>query len=182
MSVTAAKKRSAAADAADPAALPANLAEEIGKRDGFAMAEEEAHLNILRTAAGIEEPFERLFRDHGLSPPLYNVLRIVRGMTTERGSEGVPAGEIGPQMITPSPDVTRLVDRVEKLGLVTRRRSEADRRVVLVKLTPKGARLLKKLDPRMHQLLRESLAHLSRAELRTINELMHKTRHGPLAE
>lgn len=176
------KTKPAAADVADSDALPANLAEEIGKRDGFDLAEEEAHLNILRTAARIDEPFERLFRQHGLSPPLYNVLRIVRGVTVGGRGEGVPAGEIGPQMITPSPDVTRLVDRVEKLGLVTRRRSDADRRVVLVKLTPKGARLLKKLDPLMDQRLRDSLAHLSRAELRTICDLMHKVRHGPLAE
>ncbi|TWU00093.1 Transcriptional repressor MprA [Botrimarina colliarenosi] len=148
------------------------LAEELGKRDPFDLPEQEAMLNIARTMARLSEPFDQLFKSYGVSGPLFNILRILRGT----GGDGVPSGEIGPQMVTPAPDVTRLVDRLEKLGLAARQRSDADRRVVLVKLAPKGRRLLTKLDPQVRQLHRDTLGHLSATELRSINKLMVRAR------
>lgn len=152
--------------------MPPSLAEEIGKRHPFGLPEQEAALNVLRTAAALNEPFERLFHAHGLSGPLYNVLRIVRGA----GAAGAPSGEIGPQMITPAPDVTRLVDRLESLGLAERRRGEDDRRVVRVRLAAKGRRLLEKLDPLVERLHRDTLGHMSPAELRRLSELTVRAR------
>lgn len=150
------------------------LASEIRKRHDFDSPQQEAMLNIVRTAALVSEPFERLFKSHGVSSPLYNILRILRGV----GSDGVASGEIGPQMVSPAPDVTRLVDRLEKLDLATRQRSDEDRRVVMVKLAPKGRRLLKKLDPLVADLHSETFAHLSATELRSINELMVRARES----
>ncbi len=151
------------------------LAEELRKRHQFALPEQEATLNIVRTAMRLIEVAERLLKPHGISGPLYNILRIVRGV----GGEGVPSGEIGVQMVTPTPDVTRLVDRLERLGLATRHRKECDRRVVLVRLTAKGRRLLTKLDPLIEQMHRDSLGHLSPGELNAINELMVRARDAP---
>lgn len=153
------------------------LAEEIGKRDAFVLPEEEAMLNVLRTAYRLQAPFDRLFREHGLSAPLYNVLRIVRGV----GGGGAPIGDIGDQMLNPGPDVPRLVDRLEELGLAERRRSDEDRRVVRVRLTPKGRRLLGKLDPLVKSRLSGALGHLARRDLSSINELMVKARRPPAA-
>jgi DNA-binding MarR family transcriptional regulator len=151
------------------------LADELRKRHDFALPEQEATLNIVRTATRLMEIGERVLKPHGISGPLYNILRIVRGI----GGEGVPSGEIGVQMVTPTPDVTRLVDRLEKLGLATRHRKDCDRRVVLVRLTPKGRRLLTKLDPLIEQMHRDSLGHLSPGELKSINELMVRVRDAP---
>ena len=158
--------------------MPPTLADELRKRDAFDLPEQEAMLNIVRTAARLTEPFERLFKQHRVSVPLFNILRIVRGF----GGEGTPCGEIGPLMVTPGPDVTRLVDRLETLGLAERRRSDADRRVVLVRLTSKGKRLLAKLDPLVEQQHRDSLRHLTPAELQAINDLMVKAREAPATE
>ena len=151
------------------------LAEELRKRHRFALPEQEAALNIVRTAARLAEAVERTLKPHGVSGPLYNILRIVRGV----GGEGVSSGEIGVQMVTPTPDVTRLVDRLERLGLATRHRKEDDRRVVLVRLTAKARRLLAKLDPLVEQMHRDTLGHLAPSELRSINELMVRVRDSP---
>jgi len=158
--------------------MPPNLAAEIRKRDAFDLPQQEAMLNVVRTAAKLQEPFDRLFKRHGVSAPLYNILRILRGA----GATGAASGEIGPQMITPAPDVTRLVDRLERLGLAKRSRGEADRRVVLVKLTAEGKRLLRKLDPLVESLHRDQLAHLTAKDLAAINDLMVKAREPATAE
>src|SRR5262249_58936365 len=118
------------------------LARELRKKHPFAVPEQEAFLNLARTLDHLNQPFERLFAAHGLTGPQYNVLRILRG----HGAEGVPCHEIGAQMVTRMPDVTRLLDRLEQAGLATRQRSQSDRRVVLVRVTPAGLDLLAKLD------------------------------------
>lgn len=159
-----------------------NLAEEIGKRTAFSIPEQEALLNVVRTAAVLDEPFDRLFRSHGISAPLYNILRIVQGVSAANGDRGVPSGDLGRQMLTPAPDVTRLVDRLAKLELATRQRCDEDRRVVYVRLTPKGRRLLKKINPLDDALHKRLLGSLKRSELRQINELMVKARQAARQE
>src|SRR5205823_12001244 len=98
------------------------------------------------------------FQAHGLTGPQYNVLRILRG----HGGDGVPCHEIGGQTVARTPDVTRLVDRLEAAGLAERARTAADRRVVLVRITPAGRELLARLDQPVLDLHRQALAHLSR--------------------
>jgi MarR family transcriptional regulator, 2-MHQ and catechol-resistance regulon repressor len=89
----------------------------------------------------------------------------------------VPCHEIGAQMICRTPDVTRLVDRLESAGLAERRRTPDDRRIVFVAITKAGRKLLARLDRPLVDMHRRSLAHLSRAELKTINRLLAKMRH-----
>lgn len=151
---------------------PPTLAEDLGKKKPFDLPEREAMLGVLRTAAVLAEPFERLFRDAGLSMPLFNILRILGS----RGRAGIASGEIGPQMVTPAPDVTRLVDRLVKAGLVCRDRDESDRRVVRVAITDSGKRLLKKLNPAVTRLHKQTLGRLGAEDLREINRLMEKAR------
>lgn len=140
--------------------------------ESAASPETDAMLSILRAAATLSEPFERLYRRHGLSTPLYNILRILR----DNGPDGLPAGVIAAKLITPAPDITRLIDRLEKPDLAARERSTTDRRVVLVKLRPDGGRLLRLLDPLVEQLHCDVLAHLTNPELEAINRLMAKAR------
>ena len=148
------------------------LQEEINKRHPFECPEQEATLNLVRTMDHLGQEFARLFHEHGLSGPQYNVLRILRGV----GGAGLPCGEIAGQMVTHMPDITRLVDRLEAAGLVERRRTEEDRRVVLVTITPAGLDVLARLDRPVLDLHRRQLGHLTRAELAELNRLLVKAR------
>lgn len=149
------------------------LQQEIGKKRPFEQPEEEAGLNLVRTVDFVRLPFDRLFAEHGLSDPQYNVLRILRG----HGGEGLPCTEIGTQMLTRMPDITRLVDRLEQAGLVERRRTPTDRRVVMVRITHQGLEILARLDEPVNALHRQTLGHLTRAELTELNRLLVKVRH-----
>jgi DNA-binding MarR family transcriptional regulator len=151
-----------------------NLQRELRKKQPFDLPEEEAGLNLLRTADAIQTPFSQLFAAHGISDPQYNVLRILRG----HGGSGLPCSEISEQMLHRMPDMTRLVDRLEKARLVTRGRTSADRRVVMVFLTPAGQELLARLDKPVRDLHRQTLGHLSRSELHEFNRLLVKARQG----
>lgn len=151
------------------------LQSEIKQSRGFSSAAEEALLNLQRTADHIQIAFTRLFRIHGITGQQYNVLRILRG-----AGEPLPILEIGARMVTVVPAITGLIDRLEKLGLVCRTRSDADRRVISVTLLEPGRRLLADLDEPVTALNRELLAHMDDAELRSAIRLLEKMRaHCP---
>ena len=117
------------------------LAGEIGKRQPFTSRPQEAHLNIIRTADRLHDGAKRLFGTYGLSRSLYNALRT----TAAAGSDGIPVRAIADDMIVREPDISRLVDRLEAAGLVERRRSTKDRRVVRVRATRAGITKARKL-------------------------------------
>lgn len=148
------------------------LQQEIGKKQPFALIEEEAFLNVIRTSSLLLSEFEQLFRERGISEANYNVLRILRGA----GEPGRMCHEIAGNMVTRVPDVTRLVDRLEKLGLAARARCHKDRRVVFVKITPAGRALVDELDEPVARLHRQQLSHLAPAELRTLCGLLERAR------
>jgi DNA-binding MarR family transcriptional regulator len=150
------------------------LQHELRKKKPFDSPEQEACLNLVRTQDHIGHQFARLLNEHGISGPQYNVLRILRGV----GGEGLPCLEIGVRMITRMPDVTRLVDRLEDAGWVTRCRTPQDRRLVLVKVTPAGLDLLARLDQPVRDLHKQVLGHLSREELAELNRLLVKARRA----
>ena len=99
----------------DSVPLP-TLAQEIGKKQPFESAEEEAFLNIVRTANVLTSDAARFIKRYGLSEPQYNALRILRG----HGPRGVPSQTIGEQLVSQVPDITRLVDRLVRAGLAER--------------------------------------------------------------
>ncbi len=148
------------------------LQEEIGKKNPFDSLEQETALNLFRTMDHLQQDSFRLFQEHGLSGPQYNVLRILRG----HGGEGRSCCEIAADMITRTPDITRLVDRLEQAGWVQRRRDPDDRRIVRVQITAAGLELLSRLDQPVRDLHKRQLGHLSRSELRELNRLLVKAR------
>lgn len=150
-----------------------NLQEEVGKKRAFASREQEAYLNLLRTHQVLTDAFHVLFREHGLTQSQYNVLRIVRGS----GKEGIASQSIAEQMVARDPDMTTLVDRLEKAKLVSRRRSRADRRVIRVCLLAKGRRLLAELDGKVMRLHRAQLGHMSGERLSRLSELLVEARY-----
>ena len=133
--------------------------------------EEAAYLDLVRTAEILSRPLERLFKAHDLSPAQYNVLRILRGCP-----EGLTCGEIGTRMITRDPDITRLLDRMEKRTLISRSRDEKDRRVVLTRITAGGLDLLARLDQPVRDVHRRLLGHLGSERIRTLRQLLEACR------
>jgi DNA-binding MarR family transcriptional regulator len=151
------------------------LQAEIRKRRPFDVPEEEAFLNLQRSAAVLGAQAERLLKSHDMTGAQYNVLRILRG-AKEGGDWALPCLEIAQRVITPVPDITRLIDRLEAAGLVERRRTGQDRRVVLVSITRSGLDVLKDLDRPLADLHRAQLGHLARRELSMLNRLLVKAR------
>lgn len=149
-----------------------NLRDEIGKKQPFDLAEEEAYLNVRRTAATLESYFGRLFRKAGLSEATYNVLRILRAA----GEDGRCWGEIRQDLVVPVPDVTRLIDRLEKSGHCERQRSVTDRRKVYIRITKKGLDVVNGLDEPVRNGLQGRLGHMAEADLRKLSALLERTR------
>jgi len=152
-----------------------NLQHEIKKKKPFDLPEQEAFLNLIRTATALQADAERLFKEKGLSAATYNVLRILRGHGTK-----LPSLAIADQLITRVPDITRLVDRLEKSGLILRERCKEDRRIVHVSITPKGLALLAQLDEPVRTMHRRQLAHMSKKDLAELSRLLEQAR-APLA-
>ena len=133
--------------------------------------EEAAFLELLRTTDQLSRGLVPLLKGEQLSPTQYNVLRILRGAT-----EGLPCGEIGQRMITRDPDITRLLDRLEKRGLIARWRDSKDRRMVLARITPEGLKMLGRLDEPIQEGHRKQLGHLGSGRLKTLCELLRVAR------
>lgn len=150
------------------------LRHEIGKRNPFETATEEAYLNLVRTASILEAGFAALFRTRGLSDSAYNVLRILRGA----GPEGRTCGQIQAHMVVRS-DVTRLVDRLVDDGLIERSRDDRDRRVVRCRITSRGTDLVCDLDAPIAALHESQLGHMSDRDLKALSRLLERARWRP---
>jgi DNA-binding MarR family transcriptional regulator len=140
-----------------------------GRRVGG--SEEAAFLDLLRTTDVLSRGLVQVLKTGDLSSTQYNVLRILRG-----SPEGLPCGEIASRMITRDPDVTRLLDRLEKRGLISRCRETKDRRMVMARIAPEGLKLLGRLDEPVQETHRKQLGHLGRERLRALTELLHTCR------
>lgn len=137
----------------------------------FGGMEEDVFVSLLRTGDLLSRRVEKVLRSAGVSPTQYNVLRILRG-----SPQGLPCSEIGCRMITRDPDITRLLDRLENQGLVSRRREAKDRRTVTARITPQGLRLLGDLDAPVTETHRNQLSHLGRNQLRSLLKLLEGAR------
>jgi DNA-binding MarR family transcriptional regulator len=133
--------------------------------------EEVAFLDLLRTTDMLSRGMAGILKRESVSPTQYNVLRILRG-----SPEGLPCGEIASRMITRDPDVTRLLDRLEKRELISRCRETEDRRTVMVRITAAGLKLLARLDEPVQAAHRRQLGHLGRERLRALAELLRISR------
>src|SRR6185437_7014338 len=120
-----------------------------------ASLEETVFLDLVRTSDVLSRRIDYVLKNVDLSSNQYNVLRILRGTP-----EGLACGEIGCHMITRDPDITRLLDRLEKRALIERWRDERDRRVVMGKIAPEGLKLLSRMDDPVKEAHRRELGHL----------------------
>lgn len=151
---------------------------EIKQSKPFNSLEEEAFIALLRTSEHLSGRLEEMLKPYGLSPTQYNALRILRGA----GQNGLSCSEIGGRMINRDPDITRLVDRLEKRGLVQRSRGREDRRVVLARATPMALDLLKKLDRPLDRFHQAVLGHIERTRLQSLLRILEEARGGQTVE
>jgi DNA-binding MarR family transcriptional regulator len=143
------------------------------KRRRFDSAEQEAYLNLWRTYDLLKRIEDRLFAKWDLTAQQYNALRLLRG--EHPGT--LPTLSLARRLVSPAPDITRMLDKLEARALVERRRPADNRRVVQVGISAAGLALLHQLDEPVRQCGREQLGHLSSSQLAQLTELLHKGRH-----
>lgn len=149
-----------------------DLRAEIRQARPFSSPEQEAFLSIGRTWAVLEHSFSEALKPYGITPTQYNVLRILRGA----GEAGLCRAEVMDRMLTRVPDVTRLLDRMEAAGLISRERDAADRRYVTTRITEKGLALLDELEELVHEMHRGPCSALDRSEQRALIDMLGRIR------
>jgi DNA-binding MarR family transcriptional regulator len=154
--------------------MPGKIQQELKLTKSLGSLEEEVFLNVQRTANVLNQGLNALLKQFDLTGTQYNVLRILRGA----GPAGLAAGEIGERMITRDPDVTRLLDRLEKRGLAERWRCTDDRRVVWTRITPVGVELIAPLDGPILELHARMLSPLGTERLQLLVALLEEARDG----
>ena len=164
--------------------MSGKLKDEIKKVNGFDSLEQEVVLNLFKTADVLAADAAEVFKPSGLSPTQYNVLRILRGEKAgccagghvDPAARGIACREIGERLITRDPDITRLLDRLESRGLITRGRDEKDRRVIAIRITEAGLELLAQLDEPVKAMHKKQLAHMGEDKLRQLLGLLEDVR------
>ena len=149
-----------------------DLRTEIKQTRPFGSLQEEAYLSVIRTAAMLSHSFNDALKDRGITGTQYNALRVLRGA----GPSGLCRNEVRDRLVARVPDATRLLDRLERMGLIERERGGDDRRVVTTRITPAGIRLLADLDEPTLALHQQQFADTDEAELRTLVSVLEHVR------
>lgn len=137
-------------------------------------AEDRVFVSLQKTADSLGLEVAQLLKPRGLSATQYNVLRILRGAAPQ----GLPCSVIAERMISHDPDMTRLLDRMERRGLIFRQRQTDDRRVVKTVITSAGLALLKSLDQPVRELHKRQFRHMPAARLKALAQLLEDVRLG----
>jgi len=127
-----------------------------------------AFIALQKAADKLAQQAEQLVKANGLTGAQYNVLRILRGAEPD----GLACSTISERMISHDPDMTRLLDRMEKRDLITRQRQTDDRRVVKTRITGGGLELLKQLDHPIRELHKKQFAHMGNARVKELADLL----------
>lgn len=149
-----------------------NAQTQTNSRKLFFSLEQEAFIAILRTADQLDLRITELLKPYNLSPTQFNALRILRGA----GQSGLPCSEVGERMIHHDPDITRLMDRLEKRGLVQRRRDQKDRRVITARILPAGLDLLRTIDQPLEEFHRRVMSNMGEQRLKSLMHLLELAR------
>ncbi|GIV57937.1 MAG: MarR family transcriptional regulator [Rhodothermaceae bacterium] len=145
---------------------------ELIHQQRFASTGQEAMLNVLVTSSWLLGEMAAIMTPFGVTPAQYNVLRILRGSHPKK----LTCGDLGARLLDRTPDVTRLLNRLERQELIHRARAEHDRRVVQVGITEKGLALLERMNPVVDERVRHLTRHLSPDEHRLLCDLLERLR------
>jgi DNA-binding MarR family transcriptional regulator len=155
-----------------PLTKKSSLATALKQTRPFVSLEQEVYLSILRTASELSYSVDQFFRPFDITPSQYNVLRILRGA----GTDGLCRNEISERMVTATPDMSRLLDRMEKAGWVRRERAEDDRRQVSTYITKSGMELLERLEPSTRDFVTRLFAGTAVSDLKTVLKVNDRIR------
>ena len=149
-----------------------NFRKTIGKRNPFDLLEQEVYLHLWRTMDLLNDIHDELFRRFKVSPQQFNVLRILRG----HHPTPVTTSQVRSHLVAKAPDVTRLVDRLQERGLVSRETPEYDGRVIHIRLSKRGRQLLSRMDGPLLECHKAQLGHLSHEQLTQFDALLDAVR------
>ena len=155
--------------------LPASVRPSEARRPAgrrFDSLEQETYLNLWRTYDRLRTLEDELFSAHELTAPQYNVLRLLRGMSPE----SLPTLALASRLVSRAPDITRMLDHLERRGLIVRTRRADNRRVVDVAITQPGLELLVELDEPLRACHQRQLGHLTPEQLEQLTTLLHAAR------
>ncbi len=152
------------------------LAQELGLRRDIRVLEHETILNIYYTAAQVKKRATEFFWHYGLTDVQFNVMMLLIYQTENRG--GLTQAQLGNMMLVNRANITSLIDRMERDGLVVRTAAAGDRRSNLIKMTSKGKKLFKTVEPFYAQQVRQVMSTASAAEQRRLIESLERIRAG----
>ena len=152
-----------------------DLQAELKQTKPFPRVTAEALLSVLRTAAVIDHHLTEALKPYGITPTQYNVLRILSGA----GSNGLCGREVAERMVSRVPDISRLLDRMEATGLISRERDAGDRRHVTARITRKGMAMLEQTTPQLEAVERTRFSQVKTARLRELIEVLADLRGNP---
>ena len=150
------------------------LKSELGMHKGFENPAHEALLNIYYTAARIRKKAGEFFRRHGLTDVQFNVLSLLRHQSGEIG--GLTQVDLSKMMLVNRANITTLIDRMEKAGLVIRKPVPDDRRYNIIELTPYGHEMYQKVSGIYKGKVGEIMHVLNSEELESLKTILEKLR------
>lgn len=146
--------------------------EKASRRQRFDSMEQEAFLSLWRTYDRLKALEEKLFGLHDLTAQQYNALRLLRAAYPDK----LPTLALAGQLISRAPDITRLLDKLVRLGYVERERLSGDRRSVCVGIAEPGLMLLDELAAKLRAVHTRQLGHLEPESLQTLIDLLRAAR------
>ena len=155
--------------------MSSRLRDELKQTKPFPRPSAEAMLSVLRTAAVLDHHLGEALKPFGITSTQYNVLRILRGA----GRNGLCGREIAERLISRVPDVSRLLDRMEDLGLIRRDRDPSDRRHVTARITGKGEGVLRQATPPLEAIERARFGQLDAGRLERLIDALSQVRGQP---
>ena len=150
------------------------LFDELGLRENFSHPEHESLLNIYFTASQIRKRADRFFREFGISDVQFNVLNLLKFQSGESG--GLNQAELSRMLLVNRANVTSLIDRMERDGLVRREDDPNDRRTNIIRLTKKGEKLLEKIEKPYVNEFKTVMKSLDQKDMKKLNDYMEKIR------
>ena len=142
------------------------------QQPGFDSQEQEVFLQLWRTYDCLKALEDQLFGKYDLSAQQYNALRLLEAAAPD----GIQTMDLGRRMISRSPDTTRLIDRLEKRGFISRSRREDNRRVVEISISKAGLDLLREMDAEVNEMNQKQLGHLSAQQQQQLVKLLRLAR------
>lgn len=155
--------------------MTTKLRKELKQTKPFMCQEEEVYLNIQLTAERLWWGVNETLKAADLTPAQYNVLRILRGA----GADGTTCSEISDRLVTKDSDITRLLNRLEARGLISRERHASDQRYIITRITKEGLGVLSDLDAPLVECHRRQLGHLGERRLTALGRLLDAARSMP---